>query len=93
MSIKFIKFMVLLFILSHLFVFTGCKSIFVNDPAKVAAKQEKKGLKETQKSYRKAVKAHYKSQDGNTEKRMKKSYRKATKKLKKKKTKSHWRCR
>ncbi len=93
MSLKFTKFMVLFFILLHSFVFTGCKAIFVKDPVKAAAKQERKGLKETQKAYSKAMKSHYKAQDGPTEKRMKKSYRRATKNKKNKKNKSYWRCR
>lgn len=93
MSLKFTKFMVLFFILIHSIVFTGCKAIFVKDPVKTAAKQEKKGLKETQKAYKKAVKEHYKAQDGGTEKRMKKNYRGATKNVKRNKKKSYWRCR
>lgn len=93
MSSNFTKFMVLFIILIHSFVFTGCKALFVKDPVKAAAKQEKKGLKETQKAYKKAVKEHYKAQDGSTEKRMKKNYRGATKNVKRKKNKSYWRCR
>ena len=93
MRLKFIKFMVLFFVLSNVIVFTGCKAIFVKDPAKAVAKKQKKDLEETQKAYSKAVKSHYKNQDGATEKRMKKSYRNAAKKNKKKKNKSYWRCR
>jgi len=94
MRLKFTKFILLFFILTHSFMFSGCRSVFVKDPARAAAKKERKGLKETQKEYSKAVKSHYKNQDGATEKRMKKSYKKATKKEKrKKKNKSYWRCR
>jgi hypothetical protein len=92
MKLKFYKFIILFIFGTSLVMFTGCKALFVKDPAKAAHKKEKRELKETQKSYSKAVKAHYKSQDNNTEKRMKKNYRKVSKKDKKKK-KSYWRCR
>jgi Flp pilus assembly protein TadB len=90
---KLIKFSGIVLLVFVLLSVGGCKSVFVNNPAKKAAKKQEKEQRNFQKNYQKATEAHYKSQSKETRKRMKKNLRKAEAKNKKSKPAKGWDCR
>lgn len=90
---KWSKFKGIIFLVLVLLSAGGCKSVFVNNPAKKAAKKQEKQQRSFQKSYQKATDAHYNSQSKETRKRMKKNLKKADSRNKKKKPAKGWDCR
>jgi len=90
MKQKFSKFIAILFLMSQLFLFESCKTLFVKDPQKAAVKKQKKEIKEEQKVYNATLKSHFRHQDKATRRRMKKKYRALHKKNKKEK--KGWKC-
>lgn len=67
---KFIAFIVILLILGGA---GGCRTLFVDNPEKKAAKKQQKDFRENAKSYRASVKDHYDNQSKKTKRRMKKT--------------------
>jgi len=90
---KFLRNILVLFIIASLLFLTGCRLLRLNDPERKAEKKQEKENKKLQKAYQSEVKAHYKMQTKETRKRMNKNLNKVNKGIKKKgKGKSKWRC-
>ena len=93
MKLKFCKFIALIAFFLLIVSSVGCRSIFVNNPEKKAAKKHQKEYQETVKGYRSTVKDHYDNQSKKTKRRMKRNLRRAERDLKKRMPKAGWECR